>query len=315
MARMLPTGCFHVVLTLPSELRGLARRNPRELYDLLFHAGSDALMTLGRDPRRLGGLIGITSVLHTWRRDQAHHPHLHCIVPGGALTTTPEGDARWIDAGRDHLFPVKVVGKLFRGKYLAGLQRLLDKGALDLPPELGAPSARAALLAHLHRTRWVVHCKRPFAGAEQVYKYLGRYTHRVGLSNNRILHLDHDSVTISTRDGRTATMPPAELLERFLQHVLPRGYVKIRHYGLHASGNLATRLPAARAAIEARHVEARGRPNRPPPSDWRDRLKALVGVDLRRCRACGGTRVERLVMCPPSSERSSRGPPDQEGPP
>lgn len=305
-ARILDTGYFHVVLTLPSELRPLGLRSPTEIHNLLFQAASDTLLTLGRDPKRIGGLIGATAVLHTWTRDLRYHPHLHCVVTGGALAAASDGSPKWIDVGRDYLLPVKVLSKLFRGKFVAGLERLHSKGQLDLPDELGRPGAFASLVAQLRRTRWLTYCKRPFAGPEQVFKYLGRYTHRVGLSNKRLLRVDDEAVTIATRDGNTATMTPLEFVRRFLTHVLPKGFVKIRHYGLVAPGNIKTRLEAARRAISG-GGRAPGAIAAAPVADWRTRMRELTGVDLTRCRVCGGANLERWSF--PQPERLSRGPP------
>lgn len=306
--RILDTGYFHVVFTLPSELRALGRSCPTAIYNLLFEAASDTLLTLGRDPRRMGGLLGVTAVLHTWKRDLQFHPHLHCIVTGGALDLGSDGVPRWIDVGREYLLPVKVLSKLFRGKFTAGLERLQAKGQLQLPAPLQRPGAFSALLAQLRRTRWVTYCKRPFAGPEQVFKYLGRYTHRVGLSNKRLIEVTDEAVTIATREGKTATMEPVEFIRRFLNHVLPTGYVKIRHYGLVASSNVRTKLEAARTAIsgdlvEPAPVRAHARP------DWRSLMRELTGIDLTRCRACGGEHIERWTFGLPGSGRTSQGPP------
>ena len=303
--RILDTGYFHVVFTVPSELRLLGRCAPSAIYDLLFRAASDTLLTLGRDAKRLGGLLGLTAVLHTWKRDLHFHPHLHCIVTGGALGAAPDGRPKWIDAGQDYLFPVKVLSKLFRGKFVAGLEQSHARGELVLPEALQAPGAFSALLAQLRRTRWVTYCKRPFAGPEQVFKYLGRYTHRVGLSNKRLLAVTDEAVTIGTRDGKTATMEPEEFIRRFLMHVLPSGYVKIRHYGLVASSNVGTKLEAAREAISGERAD-----ERPSPvvADWRAVMHGLTGLDLTRCRICGSEHLGRWNVYLPQSPRS-RGPP------
>jgi hypothetical protein len=310
--RILPTGYFHVVFTLPSQLGPIGRLNPKLLYGLLFEAASGTLLTLGRDPKRLGGLLGVTAVLHTWTRDLRFHPHVHCIVTGGALGTDEQGRPAWIDAGRRHLFPVKVLSKLFRGKLLAGLERARARGELVATAEVEAPSAFAALLRQLHRTRWVTYCKRPFAGPDQVFSYLGRYTHRVGLSNARLLDVTDEAVTIATRGGATAAMAPDEFIRRFLLHVLPAGFVKIRHYGLVAASNLATRLEAARIALVGQTTQPRPEP---PAVDWRALLCALTGVDLACCVACGGTRVERWRLLLWPHDRPARGPPDVGAPP
>ena len=316
--RILDTGYFHVVFTVPSELRLLGKCSPSAIYDLLFQAASDTLLTLGRDPKRMGGLLGVTAVLHTWTRDLRFHPHLHCVVTGGALGVGPDGTPCWFDTGRKYLLPVKVLSKLFRGKFTAGLERLQARGELDLPGELQRPGAFGALLAQLRRTRWVTYCKRPFAGPEQVFKYLGRYTHRVGLSNKRLLDVTDEAVTIATRDGKTATMAPEEFIRRLLTHVLPKGYVKIRHYGLVASSNVKTKLEAARDAISGDRVETT--PAAPAvAADWRAAMRELTGIDLTRCRVCGGEHLGRWSFLglgsKPEPAPSSRGPPAIGSPP
>lgn len=292
MERVLPTHAFHVVFTLPSELHGLVMRNREELFDLLFASAAEALLELGRDPRWLGAELGITSVLHTWTRDLRFHPHVHCIVTGGGLSLD---GARWIATRPDFLFPVRVLGALFRGKFLARLARLYDRGALRLDgpaSSLADPARFERVKDKLYCSRWVVYAKRPFGGPEQVFRYLGRYTHRVGLSNRRLVSLDHRGVTFRTHGERTATLVPGEFLRRFLLHVLPKGFVKIRHHGLMAASNVTTRLAVARRLLE------RDPPAAPPdvstsPVDFRELLLALAGIDLRRCPRCGELAMRR----------------------
>jgi hypothetical protein len=229
MQRVLPTQAFHVVFTLPSELHGVALQNRETIFNLLFASAAEALLELGRDPKWLGAELGITSVLHTWTRDLRFHPHVHCIVTGGGLS--PDGE-RWISTRPGFLLPVRVLGALFRGKFLARLVRLYDKGELRLagpPSALANPARFARLRDKLYRTRWVVYAKQPFGGPEQVFRYLGRYTHRVGLSNRRLVSLDERGVTFRTRGEGTVALSPDEFLRRFLLHVLPRRFVKIRH--------------------------------------------------------------------------------------
>jgi hypothetical protein len=289
--RVLPTRYFHVVFTLPAALRPVAHRNRALVFDLLFAAAAQTLLALGKDPARLGAQLGITSVLHTWTRKLTFHPHVHCIVTGGGLA--PGGD-RWISADRRHLFPVKVLGKLFRGKFLAGLRRAHRDGKLDLAgTPLVDPSAFAHLLDDLYRTAWVVYAKAPFAGPKHVFRYLGRYTHRVGISNHRLLRFDADSVCFVTKGGHTLTLPAPEFIRRFLLHVLPAGFVKIRHFGLHASGNVATRLAAARDLLAAPAATEHDRPAAAPET-WRDLLLRLTGVDAALCPRCGAT-MERIA--------------------
>ena len=223
--RILPTHYFHVVFTLPSQLRTLVKRNDRLLYSLLFKAASASLLDLGRDPKRLGALLGITAVLHTWTRDLRFHPHLHCVVTGGGLSLDDHGC--WVGTGKRYLFPVKVLGKLFRGKFLRGLRRAQRQGTLELPTTLDGRGFDA-LVDNLFKKNWVVYSKRPFAGADQVFAYLGRYTHRIAISNHRILAYDGENVTFKTRGTGVATMPAETFIARFIQHVLPKGFTKIR---------------------------------------------------------------------------------------
>ncbi len=222
MRRLLPTDYFHVVFTVPDELlNGIILRNREPFFDLLFAAGSQTLLELGTDPRRLGAQLGITAVLHTWTRDLRFHTHLHCIVTGGGLH--PDGD-RWIPARQDYLFPVKVLSKLFRGKLLASVDAAYRAGEIELAGAcegLRDPKAFARLRHQLYKTNWVAYAKEPFAGPEQVFRYLGRYTHRVGISNQRLLELTDDGVFFRTKGEATARLPPDEFIARFLQHVLP----------------------------------------------------------------------------------------------
>jgi len=292
--RILPVHYFHVVFTLPAELRPLARHNRRRLFDLLFEAASQTLLELGDDPKRLGGRLGITSVLHTWTRELLFHPHLHCLVTGGGLA--PSGQA-WLPLRPRYLFPVKVLGALFRGKFLAGLRRLHSDGLLQLSgraARLSDPEVFAHLLDKLYRTRWVVYAKRPFAGPEHVFRYLGRYTHRVALSNHRIQLIDEQGVRFATKDGRAITLPHQAFIGRFLEHVLPKGFTKIRHFGLHASGNVATKLAQARRLLTPVSTAP------PPPAlaateplPWPELVLKLTGLDPIRCPDCGSPLIRR----------------------
>lgn len=243
-ARTLPTSYFHVVFTLPEQLRMLTLRNRWLVYDLLFRAAAASLIELALDPRHLGAEVGVTAVLHTWSRELWYHPHVHCVVTGGGLTKT--GD-RWIPARRAGFFlPVRAVSAMFRGKFLAGLRRLQRAGALDLaaPCDLTAEGLDD-LLDDLQRRPWLVYAKRSFGGPEQLFNYLGRYTHRVGLANSRLLDVDERSVTFATKLGRDVTLTPHEFIRRFLLHVLPKNFVRVRHYGLVASATLATKYATA----------------------------------------------------------------------
>lgn len=289
MERVLPTHFFHVVFTLPSELHGLAMANRALVFDLLFASAAEALLELGRDPKWLGADLGITSVLHTWTRELLFHPHVHCIVTGGGLSLDGE---RWVATRPDFLFPVRVLGALFRGKFLARLGRAYDDGKLRLDgpaAHLSEPSRFARVRDKLYRTRWVVYCKPPFGGPEQVFRYLGRYTHRVGLSNRRLTSLDERGVTFRTRGQNTVTVSPDDFLRRFVLHVLPKGFVKIRHHGLMAPSNVATKLVTARRLLDSTEPAAAELAAPPTARDFLEVLLALTGMDLRRCPRCGGT--------------------------
>lgn len=301
--RILPVTYFHVVFTLPSALRVLCRRNPEPLLHLLFAAASKTLLELGQDPSRLGAQLGFSAILHTWTRALEYHPHLHCIVTGGGLNAS--GD-QWIPTRPDYLFPVKVLGALFRGKYLAGLRRLYEAGELTFGPgcaELGAPGHFRRFLDRLYQESWVVYAKPPFAGPEHVYRYLGRYTHRVGISNQRLISLDERGVTFWTKGGSTLTLPPDEFIRRFLLHVLPRGFTKIRHYGLLAPRHVNCRLEAARRLLAIGEAAPGSPPSfRSEPMTWAERLLSHTGVDPMVCPACG-TRLRRGPLPIPAAPR------------
>ncbi len=289
LERLLPVRYFHVVFTLPSELRSVASRYREAVFDLLFAAASQTLLALARDPKRLGAQLGVTMVLHTWTRDLRFHPHVHALVTGGGLTDDAQ---RWVDSRRDFLFPVRVMGDLFRGKMLAALERAHARGDIDL----GRVDLRP-----LRKTSWIVYAKRPFGGPEQVIRYLGRYTHRVGLSNRRLVSTDEREVTFRTKDGKSVSLLGETFLARFLQHVLPPGFVKIRHYGLHAASHATTRLETARQRLAPAPVALPGdRSEQPSPSDdWRPLMLQLSGIDVRVCPACNQPTLERRALPDP----------------
>ena len=293
--RVLPVPYFHVVFTLPGELKPLAFRNRRLFYEMLFRAASQTLLALGRDPGRLGAQIGFTAVLHTWARDLQFHPHLHCIVTGGGLT---EDGERWVSSSSTYLFPIEVISQLYRGKFVAALTSAYRKEQLDLPSNLTTPEEFEILRRSLFSKNWVVYAKRPFAGPEQVFSYLGRYTHRVGISNHRILSVTDNSVTIATRGNATATMHPLEFIRRFLNHVLPNGFVKIRHYGLLASANVNSKLVVARSLLQLlmQPSDSPGQTEQDKPQDWVALNEALTGVNLRVCPVCGSDRLHRIPI-------------------
>ena len=256
VARLLPVPYFHVVFTLPEQLQPLALKNPRLIYNLLFQAASQTLLQLAADPRRLGAQVGVTAVLHTWGQNLLFHPHLHCVVTGGGLA--PDGD-HWIAGRRRYFLPVRVLGSLFRGKFLAGLKEAYQSERLSLRgsiSQLADPRKFQQLLDCLYRQRWIVYAKPPFGGPAAVYRYLGRYTHRVAISNRRLVSLEDGRVCFRYKDyadgarQKEMMLSAEEFIRRFLLHVLPSRFVRIRHYGLLASRNVATRLERCRQLLE-----------------------------------------------------------------
>jgi len=258
-AELLEVPYFHVVFTLPSRIGAIAFQNKAAIYDLLFKASSETLLTIAADPKRLGVKIGFTSVLHTWGSAMTHHPHVHMIVPSGGIALD---GSRWIGTSEDYLLPVPVLSRLFRGKMLAMLKAAHSDGRLQFFGDHAHLSDKAAFkswLEPLYDTKWHVHVKRPFAGPEQVLAYLARYTHRVAISNSRLVSADETGVTFKYKDYRvegpgrykTMTVAPGEFIRRFMLHVLPKGFHRIRHYGLLASSRTkAATIERARELIK-----------------------------------------------------------------
>jgi hypothetical protein len=240
-AELLPVPYFHVVFTLPETLGPLALQNKTVVYDVLFRAVGETLLEVAANPKRLGARIGFLAVLHTWGQNLMHHPHLHCVVPAGGLS--PDGTA-WVPGREDFFLPVRVLSRVFRGKFIAFLKQAIGGGKLEYHGGLAPlvdPEVMERLLDQAVRHDWVVYAKRPFGGPEAVLKYLARYTHRVAISNRRLLHLENGQVTFSWKDyahgneQRTMTLEATEFIRRFLLHVLPSGFVKIRYYGFMAN--------------------------------------------------------------------------------
>ena len=272
---LLPVPYYHLVFTLPEALGPLALQNPRVLYGLLFRAASETLLTIAADPKHLGARIGFTAVLHTWGQTLLHHPHLHCVVPAGGLS--PDGE-RWIAAREGFFLPVRVLSRLFREKYLAYLRQAYDDGLLILAGRLeGLSISREwqAFAESLRRTEWVVYAKPPFGSPEQVLKYLARYTHRVAISNRRLVAIEHGEVAFRYKDYRHGSRPrvmrlaATEFARRFLLHVLPRSFVRIRHYGLLANRSREELLQRSRQLLSA------ARPS--PPVDEPTAVPGMTG--------------------------------------
>jgi hypothetical protein len=266
--RLLDIGHFHAVFTLPAELRALALRHPAEVYQALMQASSETLLALGRT--RLKATLGITLVLHTWTRELDFHPHVHALVTAGGLALDGTG---FVVTRNAFLFPVLMMGVVFRAKMLHALGALMDRGAF---PEVGTETY-AALASRVARKPWIVYAKKPFKRSHHVLAYLGRYTHRVGIANSRLMEATGDRVTFRTKQGRTATLHPVEFLRRLTQHVLPPGFHKTRHTGLYGSARPGGHLERARIAL--------GRPRRRRKEGL---LQTLEGA-IRSCPICGGT--------------------------
>ena len=256
-AELLPVPYFHVVFTLPHELSALVLQNKRLLYDLLFRASAATLIEVARNPKHLGADIGLLSVLHTWGQNLQHHPHVHCVVPAGGLALD---GTRWIAASPRFFLPVRVLSRVFRGKFIAGLKQLVVQGKLQFHgslQELAKPERFRQFLYQLYSNEWVVYAKPPFGGAEHVLHYLARYTHRVAISNHRLVAFKEDLVSFRWKDyahggkQKVMTVSTDEFLRRFLIHVLPKGLVRIRHSGLFANRRRAPSLLRCRALLDA----------------------------------------------------------------
>ncbi len=300
---LLPTRYVHVVFTLPRELAPLVLQNRKAVYGLLFRASAETLMEVARDPRHLGAEIGFFSVLHTWNQKLGLHPHVHCVIPAGGLSLD---HARWIRSHYRFFLPVKVLSRVFRGKFVAGLKRAFQDGQLRFHGNLALlaqPKIFAAWVRPLFRKDWVVYAKRPFGGPQYVLQYLGRYTHRVAISNHRLLSFADGKVTIRWRDSahhneqKLLPLSVDEFLRRFLLHLLPQGFVRIRNFGFLANRRRATRLPLCFHFLGARQDP----PAQQDPSSIND------STDLWRCPKCDGPMkvIERFT----AAEMQLRSPP------
>ena len=294
---LLPTRYVHAVFTLPRELAPLALQKKKVIFNLLFHASAETLLEVARDPRHLGAEIGFFSVLHTWNQRLQFHPHVHCVLAAGGMSLDR---TRWISSSRRFFLPVKVLSRVFRGKFVAGLKSAFHAGALQFHGSLlhlAEPRAFASWLRVLFRQDWVVYAKRPFGGPQHALRYLGAYTHRVAISNHRLVALEDGNVTFRWRDSahgnkkKLMRLPTDEFLRRFLLHLLPRGFVRIRHFGFLANRRRASLLPICfqllrRPSQQAAPAEAVSRPQ--IGSSW-------------RCPLCGGTMlmVERISAAQP----------------
>jgi len=299
-AELLPVPYFHVVFTVPDEIAALALGNKKVVYAILFRAASETLLEAARNPEHLGADIGFLAILHTWTQTLLHHPHIHCIVPGGGLS--PDG-ARWLKSRDNFFLPVQVLSSLFRGKFLAYLGEAARAGTLrfgGVTAPLAAPVAFAAFLDEQRAKDWVVYAKPPFGSPEQVLKYLARYTHRVAISDRRLLDVQDAGVTFRYRDNhrgpQVMTLDGVEFLRRFLLHVLPAGFVRIRYFGLFAHRCREENLNRCRALIGFEPGAAPASnpaPSTPPKSE-----PAEAPDERDRCPACGIGRLRNVGVLP-----------------
>ena len=290
MAEVLPTHYFHVVFSFPEQIASIAYQNKKVVYDILFRATAETLTTIAADPKHLGAEIGFFAVLHSWGQTLIFHPHLHCVVPGGGISLD---GTRWISC-RPHFFlPVRVLSCLFRRLFLQYLQEAFDSGELRLFPSLATLQDPQAFNRHLDLVRdlkWVVYAKPPFAGPQQVVDYVGRYTHRVAISNHRILDIEGGEVKFTWRDYRdnnqqkTMSLTADQFIGRFLLHVLPSGFQRIRYYGFLGNRRRKEKLEQCRQLLG---MAAPKSPSIPAtPEDYRDRYERLTGRSLRECPVC-----------------------------
>lgn len=309
-AELLPVEYFHVVFTVPQEIAAIAYQNKAVVYDILFRAAAQTLRTIAADPKHLGADIGFIAILHTWGQNLLHHPHLHCVVPGGGLS--PDGQ-RWISCRPGFFLPVRVLSRLFRRLFLTQLRGAFNEDRLHFFHKLAAlqdPGTFAGYLAPAARTDWVVYAKPPFGGPERVLEYLGRYTHRVAIANSRLVEFADDEVAFRWKDYRREArhkvmrLPADEFVRRFLLHVLPSGFQRMRHYGLLGNRAREAKLERCRRLLNAPAPEPAPTLQ---PEDYRDRYQRLTGVSLWDCPLCKHGRMICIETWLPGS--APRGPP------
>ena len=308
-AELLPVRYFHLVFTLPKPIADIAYQNKREIYNLLMRASADTVIKIASDPKHLGARIGITSVLHTWGSAMTHHPHVHMIVPGGGLSAD---GTKWIACRKNFFLSVRVLSRLYRRLILEGLVRLHNAGKLRFfgdHADLADTTNFAAYLAPQRKIDWVVYAKEPFAGPKAVLAYLSRYTHRVAISNSRLIRADADHVTFRVKNYRvqgsarhtTMTLETAEFIRRFLIHVLPKGQHRIRHYGFFGNGNRAANIARIRELLRAKAPDANH--NDGDPTEGANEHPRVLALP---CPCCGGRLIIVETFAP---ERQPRAPP------
>ena len=309
-AELLPVPYFHVVFTVPPAVAEIAFQNKAVVYDILFRATSETLRTIAVDPKHLGANIGFFAVLHTWGQAILHHPHLHCIVPGGGISLDNQG---WVACRPGFFLPVRVLSSTFRRLFLKQLDAAFIDGRLNFYAELARLQDRAEFTRQLAPVRdqdWVVYAKPPFGGPEQVLAYLGRYTHRVAIANSRLVAIGEDTVSFTWKDYRhhdktkVMTLGADEFIRRFMLHVIPSGFHRIRHYGFLANGQRAAKIAHVRRLLA---VPPPG--PREVPSDYKERVLQLTGRDLDVCPECGGRMTSKGVIKPSRPHRPNQAKP------
>lgn len=318
-AEILPVEYYHVVFTVPHLLAEVAWQNKKIVYNILFKTAAQTLLTIASDPKHLGASIGFMAVLHTWGQTLMHHPHVHCLVPGGGLA---HGDEKWISCREEFLLPVPVLSRLYRKLFLTALKKAFDQGKLEFHGQiehLTQPHAFRKLLKSCRAKEWVVYAKPPFDGPEKVLDYLGRYTYRIAISNHRLVDMDNGKVSFIYRDykddnaEKTMTLEAEEFIRRFLLHVLPNGFVRIRYYGLFANCHRAKKLALCRDLL---NVPEESYEKIPLKQDWVDLLIALTGKDPLLCPECQQGRLVRIQAIAPIASAqtpASRSPPKENG--
>lgn len=310
-AELLDCEYFHVVFTVPEEIAAIAYQNKEVVYGILFRATAETLRTIAADPKHLGAEIGFFDVLHTWGSNLMHHPHLHCVVPGGGLSAD---GTRWIPCKPRFFLPVRVLSRLFRRLFLEHLQSAFDSGKLQFFNALSDLQNRrqfARYLAPVRKKKWVVYAKRPFAGPEQVLDYVGRYTHRVAISNNRLLGIEAGQVRFQWKDYRdqgqqkTMTLSAEEFIRRFLLHVLPDGFQRIRYYGFFGNRYRQEKLARCRQLL-GMAAPVKTPSESPSPGDYRDRHEQLSGSSLRECPICHRGRMIAVETLEPHRPQTIR---------
>ncbi len=299
---LLPIEYFHVVFTIPSELNPLVSMNQKVMYDLLFRSVSETIEELANDPKHLGAKVGVIGILHTWGQNLMDHPHIHCIVTGGGLS--PDG-SHWVSCRKGFFIPVRVMSALFRGKFLGLLKNSFESGDLVFPgsiSHLKEPRAFESFRRHLYHKKWVVYCKPPFDGPKGVLRYLGRYTHRIAISNNRILKVQDGNVSFLWRDyadnnrKKTMTLKADEFIRRFLLHVLPSRYVRIRHFGLLANRRRKDNIASCREFLGTGKTVTKEKARQ---ETWQEQLLRICGIDVTTCPVCQKGRMFRVALLHP----------------